>query len=296
MQPKLPLNNLNTFVCAAEFGSFQLAAEQLHVTPSAVSHQIRNLEQLLGYPLFERLDKRVRLSARGERLFAELRGAFRDIHRASERARLGTDPNCLRLSVAPAFATRWLLPRLEQFYAAQPQINLALTVSTELVDFSRDEVDAVIRLGRGGWPGTETHKLFDMALAAVCRPALIERHGGLFSPAELLQQPLVHNRSLNAGWEGWMAAAGVSDPLPSNGLSVQNSAQALEVLQSGEWIALIDRPLVADQLANGSLTLASDHSYSAGLAYYLASARDSWNHPPLQAFRQWLIASLNSEP
>ncbi|MEH6473608.1 MAG: LysR substrate-binding domain-containing protein [Halopseudomonas sp.] len=294
MQPKLPLNNLNTFASAAEFCSFQIAAEHLHVTPSAVSHQIRNLEQLLGYKLFERLDKRVRLTVRGERLFETIRLPFQDIHQAIDQALKSFDGNSLSLSVAPAFATRWLLPRLDRFYAKHPEINLSLTATTDLVNFRRDSIDAAIRLGSGDWPGAESLKLFDTELVAVCRPSLIEQNQGLFTLEQLSRQALVHNATMGQVWESWFRSAGMalSGPLP--GLSVQNSAQGLEAVQSGERICLIDRPLVKDELASGKLATASLHSYSGGLAYYLVCANESSTYPPLQTFKQWLLAIVKS--
>lgn len=289
MKPKLPLNNLNTFTTAAELSSFQAAAESLHVTPSAVSHQIRNLEGLLGYELFERLDKRVRLTPRGERFFADLQMPFRELHRATEHALQCYNKNGLSLSVAPAFATRWLLPRLDGFYVQHPEINLSLTATSDLVNFQRDSVDAAIRLGNGDWPGTVAVKLFDMQLVTVCLPAFLEKQGGMLIPEQLAQVPLVINTSIEGAWESWFASAGVSLSQPLRGMSVQNASQTLEAIQTGEMVGLIDRPFIEKELASGQLALTSEHSHDGGRAYYLVISKDSLNKPSLQSFRDWLL-------
>ena len=144
MRARLSFQNLNTFATAAEVLSFQEAAELLHVTPSAVSHQIRSLEASLGYPLFERLDKRVRLTNRGRQLFLEIREPLKQLHQASRNALHGSEDNALALSVAPVFATRWLLPRLKNFRARYPEISLSVIAAAGLVDFRSDPFDAAI--------------------------------------------------------------------------------------------------------------------------------------------------------
>lgn len=289
MKPRLPLNNLNTFTTAAELSSFQAAAEVLHVTPSAVSHQIRNLESLLGYELFERLDKRVKLTSRGERLFAELREPFRDIYKASESALHICQSNELSLSVAPAFATRWLLPRLESFYSAYPEIKLSLTATSDVVNFYRDDVDAAIRLGNGDWPGAESIKLFDMELVAVCLPSLLDSHQGALSPEQVAQQSLVINSSIPDTWGAWFASAGVELSQPLTGMQVQSASQSLEAIQTGQQICLIDRPFVERELASGQLVQVCDHSHHGNRSYYLAINQEAVDKVCLQQFRDWLL-------
>lgn len=292
MKPRLPLNNLNTFTTAAEVQSFQAAAEVLHVTPSAVSHQIRNLEGLLGYALFDRLDKRVQLTRRGERLFYALRPAFRDIHRATDQAMKQCDRSGLILSVAPAFATRWLLPRLERFYAEFPEINLSLTATSDMVDFYRDDVDAAIRLGDGRWLGAVSVKLFDMQLVAVCTP---ERMASLEKPVtaqRLTELPLVINSSIPDTWEGWFESAGVVLQQPVSGLSVQNASQSLEAIQTGQQICLIDQPFVEKELAEGQLVQMLEHRHHGHRAYYLAMSEEAVNKESLQIFQHWLLQQV----
>ena len=178
MRARLSFQNLNTFATAAEVLSFQEAAELLHVTPSAVSHQIRSLEASLGYPLFERLDKRVRLTNRGRQLFLEIREPLKQLHQASRNALHGSEDNALALSVAPVFATRWLLPRLKNFRARYPEISLSVIAAAGLVDFRSDPFDAAIRMGNGHWPDTVSKRLFGKRIVAVCHPNLIMNNGG----------------------------------------------------------------------------------------------------------------------
>lgn len=292
MKPKLPLSNLNTFTSAAELSSFQAAAEALHVTPSAVSHQIRNLEGLLGYELFDRLDKKVRLTGKGERLYSDLKPAFREIHKATEKALHHCDRKSLILSVAPAFATRWLLPRLDKFYAEYPEINLSLTATSDMVDFYRDDVDGAIRLGNGDWPGAESIKLFDMQLVAVCRPELVQSMDVNPTAQDVARLPLVINSSIPGAWEAWFESAGVLMDVPVRGLSVQNASQSLEAIQNGQQVCLVDRPFVEKELLSGQLVQVVGHRHHGNRAYYLAMSDDAVSRNSLQIFREWLSCQI----
>ena len=293
MKARLPLNNLNTFAAAVECVSFQVAADRLHVTPSAVSHQVRNLEGLLGYPLFERLDKRVRLTTRGQRLFTDIREPLRQLHAASAKALRGQDGNMLALSVAPFFATRWLMPRLKDFHRAYPEINLSVIATTDIVDFRSDGIDASIRLGRGEWTDTDAALLFHAKTAAVCSPHLVEAHGGLFEVEDLRTQTLVVNSSLPGLWADWFQSAGVRAANRQPERQVQSSAQILEALQSDDCVGLVDLNLVSPDVDAGRVALACAHIYDAGDGYYLTFPTGAEPTPALEAFRQWLFDQVS---
>ncbi len=289
----LPLNNLNAFTAAAEHLSFQEAAAVLHVTPSAVSHQIRNLEKILGYKLFDRLDKGVRLTAQGERLFADIKVPMKQLHEASRKAIRGLEDNSLTLSVAPVFATGWLLPRVKDFYVCHPHISLSIVATTELADFSSDPFDASIRMGTGEWQNTTTVRLFSKALVAVCHPGLIKSRKGLLTPTEISKYSLVLNSSMPEVWEEWFQSAGVEKPSrQAYRFQAQNSAQVLEAIQSGDSIGLVDRSFIQQDIESGRLSIASKHVLRGKDGYFLTYPGTAEDLPSLQSFKDWLCRQL----
>lgn len=296
MQAKLSFNHLNTFATAAQTLSFQQAASLLHVTPSAVSHQVRSLEERLGYSLFERLDKQIRLTAEGTRFYQQIREPLQQLHAASAKALRRSEDNHLTLSVAPVFATRWLLPRLKNFHAQHPEINLSILATTQLVDLRVEPVDAVIRMGMGPWPGTNGQKLFERCLIAVCHPRLLAAQGGDFlTPEQVAQQPLIYNAAMPGLWEAWFAAAGIKTP-SHRGLEVDSSAQTLESLDSTDAIGLVDLLFVADELTAGRLALACQHQLTGYESGFLLYPDNKPVSAALQTFSAWLLAQLEDAP
>ena len=279
MRARLSFQNLNTFASAAQALSFQRAAEDLGVTPSAVSHQIRGLESLLGYALFERLDKQVRLTGRGRQLYLEIREPLRQLHEASSRALAGPEDNALALSVAPVFATRWLLPRLKDFHARCPEVNLSVVATT--------------RMGGGRWPAMSSVRLFDRRIVAVCRPDLLVANGGSFTMEQLAGQSLIHNASMSGLWPEWFESAGVAPAGTLTGMEVQNSAQVLEAVSAGDAIGLVDLNFIRDDLRQGRLALASDHVLSGADGYFLTYPEAGRKPTALQLFEQWLASQVD---
>ncbi len=293
MKTRLPLNNLNTFTYAAEYLSFQKAAEALFVSPSAVSHQVRNLEQVLGYKLFDRLDKKVRLTHRGERLFNDIRIPIKEIHQAGIRASHSTDEKTLSLSVAPIIVTGWLLPRLKDFYLSHPEINLSVIATTDVVDFDIDPFDASIRMGTGDWPDLVSHLLFSREIVAVCHPSLLVANQDLLKCNEMSNYQQIHNSSMPKLWHQWLTSAnvGVSSTEESK-LEVQNSAQVVEVLQSGNSIGLIDRNLINNDIQSGRLAIACEHVFESEEGYFLTSPKSAESLVSFQLFKEWLTSQL----
>ena len=295
MQNRLPLNNLNTFASAAEHLSFQQAAGSLFVTPSAVSHQIRNLEQVLGYKLFDRLDKRVKLTAHGERLFNDIQAPIRQLHEAGRKALRGLEDNVLALSVAPVFATGWLLPRLKDFYARHPDINLSVIATTDVVDFNSDPFDASIRMGKGGWKDLASYRLFNSEIVAVCHPQMLNANMELFTPSEINDRPLIDNSAMPGLWNEWFHSVGIVIPKERDiKLQVQNSAQVIEVLQSGDSIGLIDRNFIKNDIKSGRLAIACEHLLQSENGYFLTAPKSAEALPSFQAFRDWVSTQLNT--
>jgi LysR family glycine cleavage system transcriptional activator len=291
MKPHLPLNHLNVFASAAEKMSFQAAAKQLHVTPSAVSHQIRNLESRLDYPLFDRIDNGIRLTPLGQQLFAEIREPLNQLHEAALRAARAPDDRLLTVSVAPLFATRWLMPRLKDFQRQHPDISLSVIAAIDLVDFSRDGIGAAIRIGDGQWPGTDSTLLFRPRVAAVCRPGLVADHHQRLSVDELLKLQRIDNTAVPDQWKSWCHAAGLQRPPGVAAVQVQSAVQALEAVQTGDFIALLDLHLVADELGAGRIALACDFIQRSNHAYYLVLPRGLDTSPAQATFANWVAAA-----
>jgi len=292
MHSLLPLNNLNAFAAAAEYSSFQEAAEALFVTPSAVSHQVRNLERILGYPLFHRVDKGVRLSSRGEQLFADIRLPLRQLHQASSKALRGTADNSLALSVAPAFATGWLLARLDDFRGRYPEVSLTVIATTELADFATDPFDAAIRMGSGRWDKLVSKRLFDSQMIAVCHPRMLERAGARLSVEEVLRANRVQNASAAQQWVDWFRSAGLDVPEKlANQLEVQSAAQVVEAIQSAEFIGLVDRNFIRNDVDSGRLAVACEHVMNDG-GYFLVFPQAADSLHSLQCFSHWLDTRL----
>lgn len=296
MQNRLPMNNLNTFAAAAEHLSFQKAAESLYVTPSAVSHQMRNLEKILGYPLFDRLDKRVRLTTQGERLFNDIQMPIRQLHEASRKALRGHEDNTLALSVAPVFATGWLLPRLKNFHASHPDINLTVISTSDLVSFHSDPFDAAIRLGTGDWQELTLHRLFNSETIAICHPSMIRDNTNLFSTAEITTYQLVTNLSLPGLWNEWFQSAGIEISAQTDfSLQVQNAAQVIEALQSGDSIGLVDRNFIENDIKSGRLAIACEHVLQSEVGYFLVAPETNETLPSFQVFKDWVRSQLKAD-
>ena len=294
MQARLSFQNLNTFAAAAQALSFQDAAEALHVTPSAVSHQIRNLESMLGYPLFERLDKSIRLTGRGRQLYLEIREPLQQLHQASRNALRGSEDNTLALTVAPVLATRWLVPRLKDFRARHPEISLSMIATINVVDFRTDPFDAAIRLGDGNWPDTVSIRLFDKRIVAVCHPDLVARNGGRFDVTEITGQALIDNSFMPGLWQEWLGSAGVEIPNALSSLQVQGTAQVLEAVAAGEAIGLVDLSFVTDELETGRLALACDYISCGNDGYFLSYPESVAERSSLQLFEQWILSQVDA--
>ncbi|MFQ6021798.1 MAG: transcriptional regulator GcvA [Acidiferrobacterales bacterium] len=292
MQRLPPLNAIHTFEAAARHLSFHRAAEELHVTPSAVSHQIRSLEDFLGVRLFHRLPRQVVLTTEGQAYLPPIRAALDQIKAATERVVGGTGP--LTMTVAPPFATGWLVPRLSRFQAQNPdiEVRLSLVTSTELVDFARSDVDLAIRSGRGNWPGLSSHRLIGEELVPVCSPALLEGLHPLKRPEDLRNFTLLHALPRITQWQMWVNAAGVTGVDVYRGPKFHNTPLALDAALAGLGIAIADRRLVARELESGRLIQPFDIVLPSESAYYLVYPEETADNPKIAAFRGWLLSEV----
>ena len=207
-----PLHALQGFVTAARSGNLSRAADSLHLTVSALSHQIRGLEERLGRRLFVRSARGVQLTGDGRQLFERVAGHFDALEQALQPFAARHD-DVLTLSVTPSMASAWLVPRLAGFLAAHPQVEINLQSESAMVDFQRDTaIDAALRIGQGAWPGVTAEHLFDEWVAPVASPALVERMGGLPAPEALHRWPLLGDPDRDDLWNVWFARFGGSAP------------------------------------------------------------------------------------
>lgn len=287
------LNALRAFEAAARLGSLSQAAAELHVTHSAVSHQIKALEAELGVPLFRRVGRGVAANAVGQELEAALGDAFARIGRAVLRARQGDSTGILTVSVEPSFAVRWLVLRLGQFRAAHPEIDLRLAATGELADFSREDVDLAIRHGRGGWPGLEAVPLMAAPVFPVCSPTLLAQGPPLRRPADLSRHTLLHEGD-EGYWREWLVAAGASEVPVDRGPRFDDGHLTLAAAGAGQGVALTDDALAAAELAEGRLVRLFTTEIGTDKAYWLVHPPGAAARPKVAAFSGWLQGEVRA--
>jgi len=280
-----PLTTLRAFEAAARLGSFSRAAEEISVTHSAVSHQVRALERALGTPLFQRNGKRVSLTEAGRHLAGRVGAALREIADAAEVVRRRDRGRALTVSTLPSFAARWLMPRLGRFMEQHPEIDVNLHTSVALVDLERDEVDLAIRFGKGDWAGLEALKFMDDELFPVASPGF--NRGRLpRRPAELAKLRLM--RSDDEFWTPWFQAAGLRGIDEPQSPVFSDSALLLQAAVDGQGIALARRSIAEDDLRAKRLVRLFDIAAPAQGANYLV-----WPKGRLAAnaalLRDWLL-------
>jgi LysR family glycine cleavage system transcriptional activator len=282
---RLPLHPLQGFVLAARLGNLSRAADALHLTVSALSHQIRALEERLDRRLFARGPRGIVLTAEGQRLFDAVDEPLAALERAL-RLHAPRRDDVLTLSLLSSLATSWLVPRLPAFLAAHPQIELNLQSGAALVDFDRDpDVDAALRYGPGQWPKLHALHLFDDWITPLASPALLARHGGAPSPADLGRLPLLDDRANR--WRDWFARFGGT--APRKFVAAFDDAEALHrAAVSGLGIAMGRLSLARPLLEAGLLVELSPQRLKSEYAHYLVYPSRSAEHAGLLAFRDWI--------
>ncbi len=287
-----PLNAVRVFEAAARLASFNRAAEELHVTPSAVSHQVRALEEYLGVKLFQRLTRQVQLTTEGRLYLGPVRDALEQIRLATEQIARDRHSGPLTISAAPSFTVGWLMPRLSQFQLAHPDIEVRLNASVEVVDLTRSDVDVGIRSGTGEWPGLRGHRLMAEELVPVCSPALLEGTDAPAKPADLARTTLLHELPRIGQWRTWLSATGVQHPEPDRGPKLQNQALAVDAAAAGMGVALANRRFVESQLQDGRLVIPFETGFVSECVYYLVYPEARAHHHKVAAFRDWLLEAV----
>ena len=309
-----PLNALRAFVAAASYLSFATAARELHVTPAAISHQIKGLEEHLGLRLFRRLTRGLELTRAGQALLPKLREGFCRLGEALDEMRATEAPGTLAVSAATSFATRWLAPRLHRFVSAHPELDVQINASTRLIDPKKDEfapgdaiavspvedADIVVRFGLGDYPGFRVDKLLEVVVTPMCSPRLIEGTQALRSAADLTQHVLIHdNVTYDDGrqlWDAWFEAAGMPEVDTSHGLRFSHAMLALEAAADGMGVALGMPVLAQSDLESGRLVAPLQSSLPLKFGYYIVSGEDTADRADVVAFRNWLLAEAARDP
>ena len=285
-QPLPPLNGLRAFEAAARHGSFTRAADELHVTQTAISHQIRKLEEELGVRLFVRTPGAVHLTQSAEAYLTAVHDAF-DHLRAATAKLLGTDGRrALRVSTTPSFASTWLVPRLAGFQAEHPEIDVEVSTSMALVDFRREEVDMAIRYGRGSWPGLRATWLLSDDIFPVCTPTLAAR---LRTPSDLAGQRLIAISTYRDMWHRWLTAAGQPSELADHATVFDMPILAIQAAPGGMGVALVQGPLVEAELASGRLVVPFGLQLPSEMGFYIVAPEPNADRPEIALLRAWLL-------
>jgi LysR family transcriptional regulator, glycine cleavage system transcriptional activator len=292
-----PLSSLRAFEAVARRLSFSRAAEDLHVTPGAVSQQIRFLEQHLGETLFARTRRSVALTETAMKMLPEIQAGLDTLSRALSSKSALHSAKALTISVAPSFASKWLLPRLADFSDQHPDIDLRISATVGLADFKRDKVDLAIRLGRGHYPDLHTELLFGEALAPLCAPALLDAKGPLRKPDDLRKLRLLHDTSIpgdseHSSWERWLALAGAKHVPAHRGTRFSLADLAMQAAIDGAGVVLGRMVLAEGDLTAGRLARPFKAILPLDVSYFLVMPKGSTRRAELQVFREWVHGAV----
>lgn len=288
-----PLNALRAFEAAARHLSFTKAAAELNVTPAAVSHQIKTLEDHLGTPLFHRMTRALQLTKAGEAGLSQIGDGFDLLAQGVAKIRLTQASDDLKISVSPSFGAMWLVPRLERFRRKHPGIEIRMDGTDRTVDIQAGDADVAIRYGPGGYSGVRVDRLFGQVNTPVCSPGLLMQGLPLQHPKDLRHHTLLHIdwKDAEASWRMWLRAAGVADIDGTKGPQFSQESMAIEAALDGQGVALVGDRLIADHLSAGRLVRPFDPSLNTPLtfAYYLLTPSDDDDSSNAAKFRHWIL-------
>jgi len=295
MSPPLPpLNALRAFEAIARHLSFAKAADELHVTPAALSHQIRALEEQLGLPLFHRRTRAIELTDAGRLIYPGLHAGFESVRGAMAQLDRSRDGNVLVISATPGLVAKWLMPRLWRFLHAHPDIDARVSASLKIADFSAEGVDVAIRLSKENHPELYAERLFNDSVLPVCSPRLVEQ--GLHSPADLPRFPLIHYdipMSMRAPplWADWFVVAGLQGDA-TRGLKVNVADHALDAAVAGAGVSLSFKLIASDDVHSGRLVTPFGPELPLASGYNFVCPKGHEKRPNVRAFRDWLFAEM----
>ena len=286
----VPISAIRAFEAAARTGSFRDAANELHLTPSAISHAIRKLESTMSTTLFERGTRSVRLTPAGENLMRHAGAAFDNLRRGIEEV-AGRGPQLLRVHSAPSFAAQWLAPRLGRFIAAEPKLEVRLAASAEYARFSNDDFDLDIVYGQPRGEGVEIVPLGEETITPLCTPEIAKR---IRKPKDLFNQVLIRSEVKQVQWHQWFAANGLEPPA-IHGMRFDRSFLAIAMASSGLGVTLESTLLAEGEIKTGRLIapLAGRSIDIRYVGHHLVFPRASRQRHPVRAFAEWIAAELS---
>ena len=308
MAGPLPFNALNAFVAAARHGSFSKAAEDLHVTPAAVSQQIRVLEELLGVQLFHRLHRGLALTDAGQRGLVKMQDGFRLISEGVNQIEHGGEKSELNIWMAPSFASKWLMPRMHRFIAQNESIDLRISGSVTLIDtdttapalsaetLKAHNIDVAIRFGGGNYPGCEVEHLMDVDAMPLCSPSLLEQSDTpLRQPSDLVNHTLLHDETPYEGrpkWAGWFNNAGLAGMHGKHNLYFNSVSLALAAAVEGQGVVLTLEQLAEEDISRGRLVSLFGLPMEVEHAYHIVCLQGAAADSRVTAFKQWLFEEV----
>ncbi len=289
-----PLNALRVFEAAARHLSFTKAAEELHVTPGAVSQQIKALEEFIGAKVFRRTNRALLLTDSAQASLPLLREAFDKLEEAARVLAAPGDAKRLNVSVAPSIAAKWLVPRLDRFHDAHPDFEVWVSADMDIVDFAVDDVDVAIRYGAGEYPGLEVELLMAETIIPVCSPRLMLGERPLKSPADLADHTLLHDGAPDKDdsaptWPMWLKAAGVCGVDGERGPKFNQSSLVIEAAVAGKGVALAKAALALADLEAARLVSPFDVATPSRFAYFIVHPASKGRVKAVRAFKAWLM-------
>lgn len=287
-----PTAALRAFESAARHLSYTRAADELHITQSAVSHQIRHIEELWNLKLFVRQGRSLAMTNEGQSLAPIVRDFISRLGSKLEELKPAEDRASLRVSLLQSFAFKWLVPRLGQFSQEHPNINVWISTTEELIDFNVNKVDAGIRLGLGGWQGLYEVLILREYVFPVCSPRFLKRINPPETPKDLLYYPLIYRHSFDIcpRWRDWFKAAGVEIKSLPKGSKFPDTSMAIQAAIDDFGIALARSAHVQDDLASGRLVKLFDVYSPSNVAYYFVCPKGRKDEPNIKAFHDWVLA------
>jgi len=287
-----PLSAIRSFAAAARHQSFRLAAAELGVTPSAVSHQVKVLEVWIGAPLFVRVGRDVRLSAAGGAVGAKVAQAFDLLAETFVSARRQASNTSLRISALPLFTQAWLIPRLGRFERAHPEISIVIDTTSRIVDFESDPVDVAIRNSAKPGPGLMARKLLDLKAVPLCTPQIAS---SIKRPEDLSKAALIHLSVGAEGWSSWLEHAGAPGLRARANLTVDTMPAALEAAAAGHGVMLGLQPLIWEMPSARRLVVPFQTPSISGGAYYVVHRKVDATRSPVRHFVAWLQAEMRTD-
>ena len=289
-----PLNSLRAFEAVGRYLSFSKAADELNVTPGAISQQVRGLEDFLEIKLFKRRNRSIVLTDSGQVFLPLLSDGFAGISAAVDSVRRSQGDEPLTISAAPSFTAKWLIPRLCKFQALHPEIDVRIDASSRLVDFAREDIDVGIRFGTGEVEGLDSIYLFSYDLIPVCSPDLMHEGKAVHDLSDIRHHTLLHSQDTDfdpsfPDWAMWLATAGVDDVDASRGMFFSQGEMVIEAAIEGQGIALGASVMVAGAIESGRLVQPFETRLPVRLSFHLITTRQKWGNPKISAFRQWIL-------